>query len=90
MPTTCGTTRQESASNINARRIWDADPQHTTISYSTDQNADDLVVFEHELKSFSIVFSAEDIFRIVGPNAAKFVGLEAQIGSLEEIGRAHV
>ena len=28
---------------INARRIWDADPNHNSISYSTDQNATDLV-----------------------------------------------
>jgi imidazolonepropionase-like amidohydrolase len=68
---------------INARRIWDADPNHTTISYSTDQNADDLVVLEHELKSFSIVFSMPDIHRIIGPNAARFVGMADQIGTLE-------
>jgi imidazolonepropionase-like amidohydrolase len=68
---------------INARRIWDADPNHTTISYSTDQNADDIVVLEHELKSFSIVFSMADIHRIIGPNAARFVGMADQIGTLE-------
>jgi imidazolonepropionase-like amidohydrolase len=68
---------------INARRIWDADPNHTTISYSTDQNAADLVVLEHELKSFSIVFSMADIHRIMGPNGARFVGMEDQIGTLE-------
>jgi imidazolonepropionase-like amidohydrolase len=68
---------------INARRIWDADPNHTTISYSTDQNFADLAVLEHELKSFSIVFSMADIHRIIGLNAAKFVGLADQIGSLE-------
>lgn len=68
---------------INARRIWDADPNHTTISYSTDQNADDLVVLEHELKSFGIVFSMADIHRIIGPNAARFVGMADQIGTLE-------
>ena len=68
---------------INARRIWDADPNHQTISYSTDQNAADLVVLEHELKSFSIVFSMADIHRIVGPNAARFVGMADQIGTLE-------
>ena len=68
---------------INARRIWDADPNHTTISYSTDQNADDLVVLEHELKSFSIVFSMADIHRIIGANAARFVGMADQIGTLE-------
>src|SRR5882762_4943393 len=68
---------------VNARRIWDADPNHTTISYSTDQNADDLVVLEHELKSFSIIFSMADIHRIIGPNAARFVGMADQIGTLE-------
>src|SRR5215475_2969708 len=68
---------------VNARRIWDADPMHNTMSYSTDQNADDLVVLEHELKSFSIVFSAADIFKIIGPNSARFVGMADQIGALE-------
>jgi imidazolonepropionase-like amidohydrolase len=68
---------------VNARRIWDADPMHQTISYSTDQSAEDLVVLEHELKSFSIVFSMADIHKIIGPNAARFVGMENQIGTLE-------
>jgi imidazolonepropionase-like amidohydrolase len=68
---------------INARRIWDADPNRGTMSYSTDQNAADIVVLEHELKSFSIVFSQQDIFRIMGPNSARFVGMADQIGTLE-------
>jgi imidazolonepropionase-like amidohydrolase len=68
---------------INARRIWDADPNHQTISYSTDQNAADIVVLEHELKSFSIVFSMADIHKIIGPNAARYVGMSDQIGTLE-------
>jgi imidazolonepropionase-like amidohydrolase len=68
---------------INARRIWDADPNHMTISYSTDQNFADLAVLEHELKSYSIVFSMADIHRIIGPNAARYVGMADQIGTLE-------
>ena len=68
---------------INARRIWDADPNHQTISYSTDQNFADLLVLEHELKSYSIVFSMRDIFQIIGPNAARFIGMEDDIGTLE-------
>jgi imidazolonepropionase-like amidohydrolase len=68
---------------VNARRIWDADPEHRTISWSTDQNFADLVVMEHELKSFSIVFSMADIHRIMGPNSARFVNMENQIGTLE-------
>jgi imidazolonepropionase-like amidohydrolase len=68
---------------VNARRIWDADPDHQTISYSTDQNAADLVVLEHELKSYSIMFSMADIHRIIGPNSARYVGMADQIGTLE-------
>jgi imidazolonepropionase-like amidohydrolase len=68
---------------VNARRIWDADPNHQTISYSTDQNAADLVVLEHELKSFSLMFSMADIHRIIGINAARYVGMADQIGTLE-------
>jgi imidazolonepropionase-like amidohydrolase len=75
---------------INARRIWDADPNHQTISYSTDQEGDDLVVLEHELKSYSIVFSMADIHRIIGPNAARFVGMANEIGSLEQGKRADI
>ena len=68
---------------INARRIWDADPNHRTISYSTDQNFDDLLVLEHELKSYSIVFSMRDILQIIGPNSARYVGMGDEIGTLE-------
>jgi enamidase len=68
---------------LNARRIWDADPDHLTISYSTDQNYADLVVLEHELKSYSIMFSMQDIHRIIGPNSARYVGMADQIGTLE-------
>jgi imidazolonepropionase-like amidohydrolase len=75
---------------INARRIWDADPEHRTISYSTDQNADDLVVLEHELKSFNIVFSMADIHKILTQNAAAYVGMEKEIGTLEQGKRADI
>jgi hypothetical protein len=68
---------------VNARRIWDADPNHQTMAYSTDQNFTDVVVLEHELKSFSIVFSMADIHRIMGPNSARYVGMADQIGTLE-------
>ena len=67
---------------INARRIWDASGGRG-ISYSTDQNYADIVVLEHELKSFSIVFSMADIHRLMGPNSAEYVGMASQIGTLE-------
>jgi imidazolonepropionase-like amidohydrolase len=75
---------------INARRIWDADAMRRTISYSTDQNFADVVVLEHELKSFNIVFSMADIHRIMGPNSARYVGMESEIGTLEIGKRADI
>ena len=42
-----------------------------------------LVVLEHGLKSFSIVFSMADIHKLIGPNAARYVGMADQIGTLE-------
>jgi imidazolonepropionase-like amidohydrolase len=66
---------------VNARRIWEASNQ--AIAFSTDQNYADKVVLEHELKSFSVMFSMQDIFRIMGPNTAAFVGLGDRIGTLE-------
>jgi imidazolonepropionase-like amidohydrolase len=66
---------------VNARTIWDG--SNTALSYSTDQNYADTVVLEHELKSFSIMFSMADIFKIMGPNSAAYVGMADQIGTLE-------
>jgi imidazolonepropionase-like amidohydrolase len=40
-------------------------------------------VLEHELKSYSVMFSMADIHRIIGPNAARYVGMADQIGTLE-------
>jgi imidazolonepropionase-like amidohydrolase len=66
---------------VNARTFWDA--SHSAVGFSTDQNYADLVVLEHELKSFSIMFSMQDIFQIMGPNTAAYVGMGDQIGTLE-------
>jgi imidazolonepropionase-like amidohydrolase len=66
---------------VNARTIWDA--SNKALAYSTDQNYADIVVLEHELKSFSIMFSMQDIFQIMGPNTAAYVGMADQIGTLE-------
>ena len=70
-------------SMVNARRLWDADQTRGRCAYSTDQNAADIVVLEHELKSFSVMFSMADIHRIIGANAARYVGMGDQIGTLE-------
>jgi imidazolonepropionase-like amidohydrolase len=67
---------------VNARTIWDA-TGGLGIGYCTDQDFADIVVLEHELKSYSIVFSMQDIFRIIGINTATYLSMQDQIGSIE-------
>jgi len=67
---------------VNARTIWDASGGKA-IGYCTDQNFADVVVLEHELKSYSVMFSMQDIFRIIGPNTAEYLHMSDQIGTLE-------
>ena len=67
---------------VNARTIWDASGGKA-IGYCTDQNYADVVVLEHELKSYSLMFSMQDIFKIIGPNTADYLHMSDQIGTLE-------
>jgi len=67
---------------VNARTIWDASGGKA-LGYCTDQNYADVVVLEHELKSYSVMFSMQDIFRILGPNTAEYLHMSDQIGTLE-------
>ena len=67
---------------VNARTIWDASGG-TAIGYCTDQNYADAVVLEHELKSYSVMFSMPDIFKIIGANTAEYLDMSDQIGTLE-------
>ena len=67
---------------VNARTIWDASGGNA-LGFCTDQNYADVVVLEHELKSYSVMFSMQDIFRIMGPNTAEYLHMSDQIGTLE-------
>ncbi len=67
---------------VNARTIWDASGG-MALGFCTDQNYADLVVLEHELKSYSVMFSMQDIIRIIGPNTAEYLHMSDQIGTLE-------
>jgi hypothetical protein len=58
---------------VNARTIW----------YCTDQNYADIVVLEYELKSYSVMFSMADIFKIIGANTAEYLHISDQTGTLE-------
>ena len=67
---------------VNARTVWDAS-SGVALGYGSDQNYPVKAVLEHELKSLAVMFSMQDIFRIIGPNTAAYLNMQEQIGTLE-------
>jgi imidazolonepropionase-like amidohydrolase len=65
---------------VNARTIFDAGG---ILGYCTDTQYDALAGLEHELKSMNVVFSMQDMIKIMGPNTASYLGMEDQLGTLE-------
>ncbi|HTT05678.1 MAG TPA: tannase/feruloyl esterase family alpha/beta hydrolase [Steroidobacteraceae bacterium] len=74
---------------INARRIWDA-TGGKGLGYGSDQNYPVRDVLEHELKSLMLMFSMQDVIRILTINTASFLGLQNDIGTLEPLKRADI
>ena len=65
---------------VNARTIFDAGG---IFGYCTDTVYDAVAGLEHELKSMNVVFSMQDMVKIMGPNTASYLGMEDQLGTLE-------
>src|SRR5688500_439637 len=54
---------------VNARTLFDAG---VVLGYCTDTTYDPRAGLEHELKSFNMMFSMQDMVRIMGPNTAAY------------------
>jgi imidazolonepropionase-like amidohydrolase len=65
---------------VNLRTLYDAG---VDVTYSTDTTFDAKAALAHELKTLNLVFSTPDLIRIMGPNAARFVDREKDLGTLE-------
>ena len=65
---------------VNARTIWDAG---VTLGYCTDTNYDPKAGLDHELKMLNVMFSMQDLIKMIGPNTASYVQMGDQIGTLE-------
>jgi len=74
---------------INARRIWDATGGRG-LGYGSDQNYPVRDVLEHELKSLMLMFSMQDVIRVLTINTASFLGLQHDIGTLEPLKHADI
>ena len=65
---------------VNARTSWDAG---IIYGYGTDTNYDPKAGLEHELKSLNLMFSMQDIIRLMGLNSAAYIQMSDQLGTLE-------
>jgi imidazolonepropionase-like amidohydrolase len=65
---------------VNARTSWDAG---VVYGYGTDTNYAPKAGLEHELKSLNLMFSMQDIVKLMGPNTASYIEMGDQLGSLE-------
>jgi imidazolonepropionase-like amidohydrolase len=65
---------------VNARTSWDAG---VIYGYGTDTGYEPRAGLEHELKCLNIMFSMQDIVKLMGPNTASYLEMSDQLGTLE-------
>jgi imidazolonepropionase-like amidohydrolase len=65
---------------VNLRTLYD---NGVDVSYASDTNFSGPATLAHELKTLNLVFSPTDLIKIMGPNSAKFIDREKDLGTLE-------
>jgi imidazolonepropionase-like amidohydrolase len=75
-----GRGREAGYKAVNARTLWDAG---VVYGYGTDTNYLPKSGLAQELRSLNLMFSMQDIVKIMGPNTAAFIQMSDQLGTLE-------
>ena len=75
-----GRGREAGYKAVNARTSWDAG---VIYGYGTDTNYNPKAGLAHELKSLNLMFSIEDIIKLMGPNTASYIEMSDQLGTLD-------
>lgn len=65
---------------VNLRTLYDAGVE---VSYATDTTFNAIAALAHELRGLQLVFSPTDLIKIMGPNSAKFIERDKDLGTLE-------
>lgn len=65
---------------VNARTSWDGG---VIYGYGTDTGYLAKAGLEHELRSLNLMFSMQDIIKLMGPNSASYIEMSDQLGTLE-------
>src|SRR5687768_2740998 len=75
-----GRGREAGEKAVNARTLWDAG---VTFGFGTDTNYHPREGLAHELKALNLMFSPQDIVKLMGPNTAAFLEKSQELGTLE-------
>jgi imidazolonepropionase-like amidohydrolase len=75
-----GEGREAGYKAVNARTLWDAG---VVYGYGTDTNYEPKAGLSHELRSLNLMFSPQDLAKLMGPNTAAFIHMSDQLGTLE-------
>jgi imidazolonepropionase-like amidohydrolase len=65
---------------VNARTIFDAG---VVYGYGTDTNYDPKAGLAHELRALNLMFSMQDVVKLMGPNSAAYIEMSNDLGTLE-------
>jgi imidazolonepropionase-like amidohydrolase len=75
-----GRGREAGEKTVNGRTLWDAG---VVYGFGTDTGYLPREGLKHELRALSLMFSAQDIIKLMGPNTAAFIEKSADLGTLE-------
>jgi imidazolonepropionase-like amidohydrolase len=75
-----GRGREAGYKAVNARTLWDGG---VVYGYGTDTGYPPREGLAHELKTLNLMFSTQDLVKIMGPNTAAFLDKSHEIGTLE-------
>jgi imidazolonepropionase-like amidohydrolase len=65
---------------VNARTLWDGG---VVLGYCTDTTYDPTAGLDHELKILNVMFSTQDLIKMMGPNTASYIQMGDQLGTLD-------
>jgi imidazolonepropionase-like amidohydrolase len=75
-----GRGREAGEKVINGRTLWDAG---VVYGYGTDTGYHPKAGLSHELRTLNLMFSPQDLIKLMGPNTATFIDRSNDLGTLE-------
>jgi imidazolonepropionase-like amidohydrolase len=75
-----GLGQEAGEKTVNARTLWDAG---VVYGYGTDTGYAPHAGLAHELRALSLMFSPQDLVKLMGPNTAAFLEKSKDLGTLE-------